>query len=62
MKNGLYTVVITASVLLILAGVSGKTCAQSGCGFKPFPPFGCSGSDAVCRCDDDGCQWIWYCN
>ena len=31
------------------------------CGFKPFPPFGCKRSDAVCICDDRGCHWVWIC-
>jgi hypothetical protein len=51
--------ILVGVVLLVLTG---PVCAQSGCGFKPFPPMGCKSSDAVCRCDDNGCQWVWYCN
>ncbi len=33
------------------------------CGFKPFPPFGCSNNDAVCVCDSSGeCNWVWVCS
>lgn len=40
-------------VLLILA---------LGCGFEPFPPFGCINPHAQCVCDShDNCQWIWLC-
>lgn len=35
--------------------------AAFGCGFQPFPPFGCTGH-AECVCDAAGhCQWIWRC-
>lgn len=35
--------------------------AAFGCGFQPFPPFGCTGH-AECVCDAAGhCQWIWHC-
>jgi len=61
MKTAILAIVVTVISLLALSMYSDTSCAQSGCGFKPFPPMGCKSSDAVCRCDDGGCSWVWYC-
>ena len=55
----LLLVVMGVGVLLFSAGTA---CASAGCGFRPFPPYGCLDGQAHCICDSDGrCEWVWVC-
>lgn len=52
------TIALAAAVLL--APVSAV--AGLGCGFRPFPPFGCKNPQPDCVCDShNNCEWIWHC-
>tara|TARA_R110000868_G_scaffold190125_3_gene433740 strand:+ start:116 stop:307 length:192 start_codon:yes stop_codon:yes gene_type:complete len=37
------------------------TKAQFGCGFAPFPPFGCRVGPCVCDQAGQNCQWQIIC-
>lgn len=54
-------------IFFAIALISTQASAAYSCGFKPFPPFGCSSNDAecICRVDSRGnrdCEWVFYCD
>jgi hypothetical protein len=60
-REALFAVLLAVAFLTVMIVIPPRACAQMGCGLKPIPPLGCKYSDAVCRCDGSGCEWVWYC-
>lgn len=47
-------------VLLLVGVLFVADASYAGCGFQPFPPFGCQASQAQCVCSGAGCEWVFY--
>ena len=48
--------------LVFVMLLSSAANANRNCGFKPFPPYGCSARDAVCICGgrySNKCEWVF---
>lgn len=47
-------------VTALLLAVSTTATANYGCGIRPIPPIGCTGTWPTCVCDEDGnCVWVF---
>jgi hypothetical protein len=64
MKKCIHKIFKISIVLLLPQLLASTAEASFGCGFKPFPPFGCKSDSAQCACRVDSygkehCEWIF---